>query len=281
MAYIIQDSTLTGIADAIRAKRETTEKIKVSNMKAEIEAIEGDKSGAIIDRSITRYSNDNIKKIGDLAFYNCTSLTSVDLPSATNIGSRAFDGCSALASVVFPSATDIGDYAFQNCGVLTSADFPNATFIRNGAFSNCSSLTSRVFPNTLYVDDYAFQNCNSLTSVVFPRVIDIGRSAFCYCNSLTSVDFSRATDIGTFAFGGCSMITNLILRGNKVCALEDESMFSGSKIGEGTGHIYVPKSILDSYKTATNWSKYAAQFRALEDYTVDGTTTGELDTTKI
>ena len=34
-------------------------------------------------------------------------------------------------------------------------------------------------------------------------------------------------------------------------------------------------------QAATNWSTYAAQFRALEDYTVDGTTTGELDETKI
>ena len=60
-----------------------------------------------------------------------------------------------------------------------------------------------------------------------------------------------------------------------------------SKIAAGNGYIYVPRALLSDddetkdYRRATNWSTYAAQFRALEDYTVDGTTTGELDKTKI
>ena len=40
-------------------------------------------------------------------------------------------------------------------------------------------------------------------------------------------------------------------------------------------------ALVDSYKAATNWSTYADQIRALEDYTVDGTTTGALDETKV
>ena len=52
-------------------------------------------------------------------------------------------------------------------------------------------------------------------------------------------------------------------------------------IASGAGYIYVPAALVDSYKVATNWSTYAAQFRALEDYTVDGTTMGELDPNKI
>ena len=52
-------------------------------------------------------------------------------------------------------------------------------------------------------------------------------------------------------------------------------------IMKGEGYIYVPRALVDSYKVATNWSSWATQFRALEDYTVDGTTTGELDETKI
>lgn len=49
----------------------------------------------------------------------------------------------------------------------------------------------------------------------------------------------------------------------------------------GTGYIYVPRALVDTYKAATNWSTIADQFRALEDYTVDGTITGELDESKI
>lgn len=49
----------------------------------------------------------------------------------------------------------------------------------------------------------------------------------------------------------------------------------------GTGYIYVPAASVDVYKNVGGWKAYAAQFRALEDYTVDGTITGELDESKI
>jgi hypothetical protein len=45
--------------------------------------------------------------------------------------------------------------------------------------------------------------------------------------------------------------------------------------------IYVPRSMCDTLKSATNWSTYASQIRALEDYTIDGTVDGELDESKI
>jgi hypothetical protein len=59
------------------------------------------------------------------------------------------------------------------------------------------------------------------------------------------------------------------------------SGYPNSAIADGKGYIYVPRTLVNSYKTATNWSVYANQFRALEDYTVDGTITGELDESKI
>ena len=51
--------------------------------------------------------------------------------------------------------------------------------------------------------------------------------------------------------------------------------------GAKDGYIYVPRNMVDTLKSATNWSTYADQIRALEDYTVDGTTTGELDESKV
>jgi hypothetical protein len=66
-----------------------------------------------------------------------------------------------------------------------------------------------------------------------------------------------------------------------MCPLWNKNSFDSSSIAKGTGYVYVPRSLVDSYKSATNWSTYANQFRALEDYTVDGTITGELDESKI
>ena len=51
--------------------------------------------------------------------------------------------------------------------------------------------------------------------------------------------------------------------------------------GAKDGYIYVPRNMIETLSNATNWSAYASQLRALEDYTVDGTTTGDLDESKI
>ena len=84
------------------------------------------------------------------------------------------------------------------------------------------------------------------------------------------------------AFAYCEAMESLILRKTSaICTLANTSVFRSTPIADGTGYIYVPAALVDSYKAATNWSTYADQFRALEDYTVDGTTTGALDETKI
>jgi hypothetical protein len=44
------------------------------------------------------------------------------------------------------------------------------------------------------------------------------------------------------------------------------NIFASTPIASGTGYIYVPAALVDSYKGATNWSTYAAQIRAIEDY---------------
>ena len=98
--------------------------------------------------------------------------------------------------------------------------------------------------------------------------------------------------IDTLAFESCYILTAVILRSEIVCNLVNTAAFLDCYHLLGTvnktynpdglkdGYIYVPASLVDSYKTATNWTTFADQFRALEDYTVDGTITGELDPAK-
>ena len=52
----------------------------------------------------------------------------------------------------------------------------------------------------------------------------------------------------------------MIIRSDTVCTLNSTNAFTG------TPYIYVPSALVNSYKTATNWSSYAAQIRAIEDY---------------
>ena len=120
----------------------------------------------------------------------------------------------------------------------------------------------------------------SITRIADNIATKIGSSAFYGCTALTEVNLPAVTSLENNAFRNTA-VTAAILRGATMCALANTYAFMGTPIASGTGYIYVPAALVDSYKAATNWSTYAAQFRALEDYTVDGTTTGELDPTKI
>ena len=112
-----------------------------------------------------------VTRIGDFAFVNCTSLTSITIPDGvTSIGFAAFRGCSSLTSITIPdSVTSIGDYAFMRCSSLTS--------ITIGA-------------GVISIGDFAFYECSKLTSITIPDgVTSIGLRAFNGCTSLTSITF--------------------------------------------------------------------------------------------
>jgi hypothetical protein len=127
----------------------------------------------------------SVTSIGDYAFSDCESLTSVTIPdSVTSIGDGAFFGCDSLTSMTIPdSVTSIGDSAFLGCDSLTSMTIPaSVTSIGNDAFFGCKSLTSMTIPASVTsIGDHAFFGCKSLTSVTIPDGVKISNSAFLGC----------------------------------------------------------------------------------------------------
>ena len=170
-------------------------------------------------RSVIFPAESRITSIGYGAFYNCSSLTSIEIPnSVTSIGGSAFLGCCSLTSVTFgenSQLSSIESFAFNNCNSLTDIEIPNGvTSIGSSAFNNCNSLTGIEIPNGVTsIGGGAFQSCSSLTNIEIPSgVTSIGYGAFTGCSSLTSVAFgenSQQTSIGGGAFQSCSSLTSI------------------------------------------------------------------------
>ena len=140
-----------------------------------------------------------VTSIGDAAFFDCSSLTSIDIPDGvTSIGDEAFAYCSSLESIDIPdSVTSIGDEAFAYCSSLESIDIPDSvTSIGDGGwgstFEGCSSLTSIDIPGSVTsIGEWTFYGCSSLESIDIPDgVTSIGKSAFYGCSSLTTVNYA-------------------------------------------------------------------------------------------
>ena len=173
----------------------------------------------------TTYNGKPVMEIGSAsddpnngAFYGCTSLTSLTIPSSvTSIGNGAFWKCDSLTSITVdannPNYSSVDGVLFnKNRTVLIqypigkqerSYTIPSSvTSIRNWAFDSCTSLTSITIPLSVTSIGYgAFDNCTSLTSVTIPSsVTSIGNSAFGFCRSLTSVTVSKRTSIDIYAF---------------------------------------------------------------------------------
>lgn len=197
------------------------------------------------------------------------------------------DEASVLDSLIDRSITEvssnverIGVSAFWECKSLITADFPLATIIGASAFDYCSQLATVNFPLATEIGNFSFRYCLQITKVCFPLATKIGNNAFDHDSQLTTADFTLVKSIGSEAFR-YSNITALILRNETMATISNKSAFNVTPIANGTGHIYVPKALMESYQSATNWATYATQFRAIEDYSVDGTVTGELDWAKI
>ena len=113
---------------------------------------------------------------------------------------------------------------------------------------------------------YGLAGCTKLTSVVLPAVTTTDGNSMVGCSALTKVDFSNLQNIRYSTFYSNKKLVTLIIRTQVVAKLENTSAFKDTPIVSGTGYVYVPSVLVNSYKSATNWSTYADQIRAIEDY---------------
>lgn len=206
--------------------------------------------------------------ISDRAFLGCTKIEMVEM-GGEHLGSSSFFSCMALRNIVAPNITTIYEYCFYNCSSLWKIDAPLVEIINNNAFNGCTLLNQIDLSNVIRIYDYAFY----------------------YCNSFRIIDLPKATHIGDCAFSNCSNLKAILLRSDTPCNIALSSVL-GTKIATldgmptGEGFVYVPTSLYDLYTGVIDSNlgitgAGAMFLRKLEDYTVDGTTTGALDESKI
>lgn len=189
-----------------------------------------------------------LETIGFHAFYNCSSLATVNIThgagnksSLKTIGEGAFNECTSLAyfpfevttelesvgknafsstkitSVVLPSSvTNLGDSAFSYCRAIITADLSktSVTSLPTGLFYYCTSMTSILLPSTVTsFGYYTFGRCSSITSIEIPSgVTVIGSESFDSCTSLKSIVLPEGiTTISYAAFQNCTSLTSIII----------------------------------------------------------------------
>lgn len=248
MVKLFEDTNIKAIADAIRAKNGTEETYKPSEMANAIEKIEtGGGVDAFIERTATDITS-NASSIGSNAFSYYRTLETANFPLATMVDTNGFYYCSGLKSLSLPKTKSIGYNSCNGCAALETVYLPECEMIDYSGFSGCYKLKEIDLPCVTEMGSYAFRYGYSLKTVILrkPVVCEVGASPFMNC----------------YHFSG-------------------EVNETYNPDGAKDGYFYVPSAVIEEYKANATLRSFADQFRALEDYTVDGTITGALDESKI
>lgn len=181
----------------------------------------------------------NIQSMGRL-FGNCPKLKRLNLSkwNTSNVTSmdEMFDKCSELELI---------GYENWNVSNLAGASkmFNSNQKLINGNFGNWHLDNIRSMMSM-------FNNCANL------RKIDISN----FYNSDTSVNPDT-----TYMFSNCSNLEVIIIDNPRVFNISATNTFQNSSIANGTGFVYVPDDLVDTYKSTTNWTTYANQIKGLSE----------------
>ena len=160
--------------------------------------------------------------------------------------------------------TILGDNAFRNCFELLSVTMDNIESMGTAALYSCTALKSFSAKSAITTGSSTFRGDTSLAELNFPSLKTIENQTFYDCKSLTKVHFPSLETIKADAFTNCTGLTALVLGATQV-TLANVNAFTGSAIAKGTGFVYVPEGLVNTYKTTTNWSTYASQIKSINE----------------
>lgn len=194
-----------------------------------------------------------------------------DMEITENGTYSADEGYDGLGQVTVNVARSTNTESEEVAGLLgntmTVLDNSLVTSLRTRACQAATKLVTVNLPNVTSLGSYAFYQCSGLETVKLPKLTSASTQTFYSCTKLKHADCGNLGNISAQTFNACSALTELILRKTgSICTLSNANGVSGSGIGKGTGYVYVPAALIEDYKVASNWSTFASQFRAIEDY---------------
>lgn len=130
-------------------------------------------------------------------------------------------------------------FVYSSCfeyKLVETVDLPNCLYVGSNAFYYCASLTTVNLPVCTSLYNNAFRNCARLTSISLPNCSYVGQRAFYSCTNLKTIYMGTARSV--------------------VATMTHSNALSGCSALQS---IYVPASLVDSYKKASNWSYYSSK----------------------
>ncbi len=177
--------------------------------------------------------NGNISKIGNKAFYQCSSLKSINLSNSDlkEIGDEAFYQCKKLENINLESVETFGSSSFEECKSLDNINLKNAVNIKARAFKDCAGMQNiGEFQREVRVENHAFYGDINLQRVKLEKIIELGEYSFFNCATMhADGKFNDAVkEIPKSCFSGCNYLGEIDF--NNVEILHEWSFVNSTRL---------------------------------------------------
>ena len=174
---------------------------------------------------------------------NCNNMFSIST-NLTNLDLSGFDTS---------NVTNMMDM-FSSCSNLTTLNIKNF---------NTSKVTTfnRMFTNDSKLKDLDLSSFDTSNATNMAYML-----SFTGINNidLSSFNTSKITS-NSQMFYSCTSLEKIIINRQDVFKMTNINMLSSTPIEDGTGFVYVPDDMVETYKSATNWSTYASQIKPISE----------------